>query len=314
MRPVKIIVLLENHHPQDMKLITFALRANQVHYQVFSTTAECEMYLRNQNHENQELHLLLTDTEDINFIRDISKKYPFCMNAVMIGNDLEFMFKDEQIFNSINCFIARNDPNNVYFPHQIMGALKRVLSGDFFGLRHFMHGSYTSVTKIINNSHESHNIITEISEYVLKISQNDAMATQVEGIADELIMNAMYDANPKYQHVNRDRELVLNESEKIVVNFGCDGKMFAISVTDQFGRLGKETIYNYLQRCFFEETRVNYEGSGGGLGFYRILNAVNSLVINVVPNKKTEVIGILDITLGRKAFQKIKKSFYYLKI
>lgn len=312
---MSVVVVLQNHHPKDMKLIQFALRANRINYELFNQTDECKSYLEEQAQSKKiQSHLILTDSDDIDFLKEVGDRFPFCLNAVILGEDLASVFEDENLFSAIHCFIARNDPNYVYFPHQIMGAVQRIVSQDFFGLRHFMHGSYTSTTRIINSTEEARDIDTEIGDYVYNISRNKSMATQVEGICDELIMNAMYDANPKYEDFDRSYDIFLNEEEKIVVNYGCDGRMFAISVTDQFGRLGKGTIFQYLRRCFFEEGKISHGEGGAGLGFFRILNSVNSLVINVKPEKKTEVIGILDISLNRRAFQKIKKSFYYLNI
>ncbi|MGK5091949.1 hypothetical protein WDW89_08010 [Deltaproteobacteria bacterium TL4] len=318
MQSMKVIVLLGKHHPKDMKLIEFALRANRVQYTVFEDQLLCQKYLEDlvKNHpESLETHLLLTDTEDWFFLKEIARSFAFCLNAVIIGAELKSLFSDEVLFNTINCFIARNDPNSFYFPHQITGAINRILCNDFFGLRHFMYGTYSSMNQLVRSTTDATAVITEISEYAHQICNNVSTVAQIEGICDELVKNALYNANPKYEGHDRRTDFELDDSETINVNYGCDGRMFAISVTDDFGRLGKDPLFQYLQRCFFDnEAKISYQGGGAGLGFFRILNAVNSLVINVIPNRKTEVIGILDISLSRRDFQKASKSFYYLKL
>lgn len=316
MESIKVVVLLGKNYPKDMKLIQFMLRANRVQYQLFEDHGQCTDYLEQYAqvpNGRPPLHLLLTDTSDRKFLFELSGKFPFCHVGLMIGEDLQGLFEDEEFFNSINCFFARNDPNCMYFPNQVMGAIHRILNKSMFGLRHFMHGAYSSYAHVINSTNESHQIASEISSYVHNICQNNSMTTKVEGICDELIMNALYAANPRYETQNRDIHFNLDEEEKVVVSYACDGRLFSISVSDQFGRLGKETIYKNLRRCFFSEQRISFDGAGAGLGLYRILNDVNSLVINVIPGVKTEVIGLLDISLSRRASEKIAKSFYYLK-
>ena len=310
--PKKVIVLLQNHHPQDMKLITFALRANRVNFLLLQTVEQCTAYLVEQSAADPVPHFLLTDTGDLEFLKEISTRFPFCSNTVMIGSDLGIIFSEETLFKSVNGFVARNNPNHGTFPGD-HGRRAAPAQRRHFGFRHFMHGCYSYTHQRIHNSSGAKAAMTQISGYVHEICQNAAVAIQVEGVCDELVMNALYDANPKYQDADRSTDIVLEDEEVIDINYGCDGKVFAISVTDPFGRLGRETIYQYLKKGFFEETVVNYDGSGAGLGFVRIFHSVNTLVINVVPGKKTEVIGILDISLNRRTFQRVNKSFYYFR-
>lgn len=69
-------------------------------------------------------------------------------------------------------------------------------------------------------------------------------------IQEELLMNAIWDANPKHEKEPRTVPVELNEDEFVKLEWAFNGKDFAISVRDKFGRLNPGIMEKYVRFIF----------------------------------------------------------------
>lgn len=146
----------------------------------------------------------------------------------------------------------------------------------------------------------------------------DAFAQFGVEVQEELLMNAIWDANPKLQDVDRRVPVALLPQETVQVEWSFDGTYLAIGVRDSFGSFGKQIVYKYLKFLFASDrkamVRLQQEAAGAGLGLFMVLERLSSLIITVTPHKTTEVIAILNLTTSPKAFTKKQRSFQFFSI
>ncbi len=137
------------------------------------------------------------------------------------------------------------------------------------------------------------------------------LPVMVASLTWEMIMNAMFDApfdfgkmEPKYSHLPRTNDLVLNESEKIILEYGYDDEVMAISVRDCFGMLTKDTVIKSLIRSSKQDQfQVKRGGAGAGVGLYMLLDSVNQLDFQVKSRQFTEVIVVIRLSRRFRDFE-----------
>ena len=77
---------------------------------------------------------------------------------------------------------------------------------------------------------------------------------RIETAADELMLNAIYDA-PRDEHgqtlhadIDRRTPVTLAAQAQVRARWGCDGRTFVVSITDRFGALDRATVAAHIQR------------------------------------------------------------------
>ena len=123
-----------------------------------------------------------------------------------------------------------------------------------------------------------------------------AQLSGVELIAEELLMNAIYDApvdelgKSKYNHWDRKTAVHLLDNERPVFEYATDGTVMAIGVTDPFGALTSHDFLEHLLRCYEGDPEsASREGKGGaGRGLHQIVENSSLLVVCVRPKKFTQ--------------------------
>jgi hypothetical protein len=133
---------------------------------------------------------------------------------------------------------------------------------------------------------------------------------------DEFLTNALYNApvdatgHPRFARRPRTERVELQPEEEITLRVCCDGRRFGISTSDPFGSLAPERLQEYLARAFRRgEDQVNEADGGAGLGFYQILDSLSHFVVNIDPGRRTEMIGLIDVSGGYRTFASNGKSF-----
>ena len=116
-------------------------------------------------------------------------------------------------------------------------------------------------------------------------------------------MNAIYDA-PRdeegkmlYNSWSRKDRVTLKPKQAARMEFACDGEKMVVSISDPFGGMTWDILQTFLIRCFGSERKISNftEQGGAGLGLYFCFASVNTFVVNVDPEKKSEFIGIFDV-------------------
>lgn len=198
---------------------------------------------------------------------------------------------------------------------ELIVTCQKLFRREIFGIE-----KYLSTWGIQINEHElggtddKRAVIGELEDYLDEIDCYGAIKNAVLLVADELMMNAIFnaprdtDGNPKYS--NRHREsLELEPSERVTFRYACDGRNVALSVSDKFGSLDREVIVKYLQRCFSgDPAEMEEKRAGAGLGLYMVFNSITQLTFNIQAGVSTEVIALFYVRSGARAFKASGRS------
>ena len=72
------------------------------------------------------------------------------------------------------------------------------------------------------------------------------------------------------------------------IRYAATESQFAIAVRDRFGRLAKNTILAYIEKCLHSPVQIDRKTYGAGLGLYLVANAAASYLVNVAYGIATE--------------------------
>ncbi len=194
--------------------------------------------------------------------------------------------------------------------------IRKILKRDVFGLeKYFVWGTKTHSLRI-SDSTQRGEVLDTIETYCHGLSIPRRLKSLVVSVADEFVTNALYNApvdeqgKPRYANRSRTEPVRLEEGEEVEIKFCCDGWRFGIATTDPFGTLTPELLLDYLAKCFNKDTYEPDESKGGaGLGFYHIFESLSHFIVNIAPGKRTEMIGLLDVSGSYRKFARAGKSF-----
>ena len=205
--------------------------------------------------------------------------------------------------HDIGNLVAKHGAIRAVYPmldeRELLVTCEKVLRRNIFGIEKYV-GSWgvvlhnITLTKLADKT-------AALAKFETFLNELDVPETITQGIitvAEELILNAVIHAPrdengaPKYEHIGPRPDLVLAPNEHVQISYGCDGQRLMLSVTDNFGRLEKRTVREYLTRAF-ENTQLRTEdkASGAGLGLSMALRSIHQLIFNIQDRRRTEVIA-----------------------
>ena len=216
----------------------------------------------------------------------------------------------------IRNLIAKNaDPLE---PEELIVTAEKLLRRELFGLQKYLSWGVEPLSVEVSDSHDKRDYVGTLVDFADRLGCSRRMTDLVESIADELIMNAIFNAprdehgKPKYRDLHRSGHVVLEEHERATLQFACDGNYIAVSLLDPFGALTQDTLLSYLNRCLVRgPQQISDESGGAGLGLFRVFQSISKFVVNLQPGKKTEVIALIDLRLSMRQFRLAAKSFHF---
>ncbi|MCM8796789.1 MAG: hypothetical protein NC923_02780 [Candidatus Omnitrophica bacterium] len=265
--------------------------------------------------------LIISDLKDLNKLVDLfeaAHRTNFWIKTIAIVDSSLFDFLNK-LFDRPFCFNIVAGGDN-FDAQNLFITINKLFSPDIFGLEKYLSAKVRFLEQKITDSYEKHKYISEVREFFRSVCKNcnNRLEDIILNIADELIMNAIYDApcdeegNFLYAEKDRSERVILILKEEQVVQLKCayDGRRFIVSVLDSFGSLNRINFINHLIRTSnLSHAPLQIKPGGGGTGIYLILEYINSFVINIEPRKRTEVIVIIDTSLLLSELQKANKSF-----
>jgi signal transduction histidine kinase len=166
---------------------------------------------------------------------------------------------------------------------------EKLVSGDVFGLEKYLPPGAEVGERSVANDVEKRAATARVIAWAESIGARRPVIHRLASVVDELLMNALHDA-PRGAAVSDGRA---------VLRWGADDRTLAISVADDFGGLRQRDLIGHVRRARDERGRPNPAHPGGangaGLGLYLVLANVASLIVNVRPGRKTEVVCLFDL-------------------
>jgi len=218
-------------------------------------------------------------------LSDIRRKYPSTRVALITAynvDDYVRVAKD----NTISNIIPKTVPFNFSELDSLVAGL---LTGDIFGLSKYLLTDKTVLdTTWIKSTQDARDSRERI---INMFEEKFGTSGDMKLIFDEVVTNAIYhaptlsDGSEKYQEFS---DVALEENEYIYVESGFDKEKYAISITDYQGKLTKEMVLYKIDRQITGEGLL--DDSGRGIHMSRLF--ADRMIINIEPNKRTEVILI----------------------
>lgn len=206
--------------------------------------------------------------------------------------------------------IARNEQ---ILEEEMIITVEKLLRKDIFGMKKYFTWGVDFEEHQVTKSSQKQELVATLAQYVETLKCDSRFVHVAEVIADEMIMNALYDApvgkdgKPLFAHLPRTQKVEIEKPA--LFQFGCDGRYLGISCVDPFGALKAQTVVQYLRKCFAQdEYQIDQKKGGAGVGFYMIFQSISQLVINIEEGKKTEIIGLIDIRTKYKDAKSKSKS------
>jgi hypothetical protein len=193
--------------------------------------------------------------------------------------------------------------------------IKKFSGGNILDLDKYLAFGCKIHSRTIKENENKREAIQSVADYVSKLGDPGynhpfhEYSTRMAELIDELLLNAIFDANPRLNGADRSKPFQLSDKELVQVSWGYDGEYFGISVRDPFGKFQSETILKYLgqSRSFTDLTT----SKSGGLGLKLIFEKAHQVIANVQHEQVTEVIALVKFANRLREFEEQKKSFYY---
>ena len=165
---------------------------------------------------------------------------------------------------------------------------EKLVTGDLFGLEKYVAPGARVGERAIADDTDKRRAIAEVCAWAESIGARQPVVHRIANVVDELLMNALIDAP-------RESQPALASAGGARLRWACDDRFIAISVGDEFGALRQRDVIDNVRRARGEHGRPLRGGDGAGLGLYLVLANVASLVINVEPGRRTEVVCLFDL-------------------
>jgi len=173
--------------------------------------------------------------------------------------------------------------------HELAVTSAKLHSGDIFGLEKYLAWGVTANEIEVSSYEEKCAALDRLGSAAESVGVRRRMMNRIQGVADELLMNALYDAPAA-----AGAEPGAAAEPGALLRYSCDGRHFALSVLDRFGALDKRALLDAVLRARADLGRPRAQG-GAGLGLYFVLSSVTRFIVNVQPGRRTEVVCLFDL-------------------
>ena len=144
-------------------------------------------------------------------------------------------------------------------------------------LRHGLKDTATSLRVRIAGSTDKAPLLSQVAEVCRSFKMNSRLVNMAQGVADELITNAIYNAPTRldgtrpYSSLDRSNQVKLSPAEQPEFHAQCDENTLLLAVIDPFGSLAADTVRRSIARGFAgDHTPLESNSGGAGLGFFQI--------------------------------------------
>jgi hypothetical protein len=177
---------------------------------------------------------------------------------------------------------------------------QKLLTGDIFGIEKYLPpGTPVHYARLRDFEGRGRAIDTVLS-YAEEAKMRRQVRTAIGAVCEELLMNALYDApvddsgKQIFADVDPHARRDTRSPRPVSIRYAATESHFAVAVRDRFGRLAKNTILAYIEKCIGSPNQIDRKTYGAGLGLYLVANAAATYVVNVAYGIATEVVCTFD--------------------
>ncbi|MBF0236449.1 MAG: response regulator [SAR324 cluster bacterium] len=292
----KRVLLCETNKKQQI-IAKMALRGTGVDLDIVTTHEEGQALIEQKNYD-----IVLADNNLISLAKLACERNSQAKTVFMTSENASHYWNVLLEHPFLSNIVSRSDDDRTFTIKNILTTVSKLVNTDLFGLEKYLSWGVEVKEHAVINSNDRPVLIAEMEQYLKELGLRSRIITQANMVAEELLMNAIYDAprdlhgREKYNHLSRIVPVQLETHEQGRFRYACDGLLLAVSVEDPFGALGRQTILDYLRTCYQgQEGSLNEHKGGAGRGLFEIMETSDLLVMNVKSNVKTEIISIFNI-------------------
>ncbi|HEU0032750.1 MAG TPA: hypothetical protein VFQ53_19095 [Kofleriaceae bacterium] len=206
-------------------------------------------------------------------------------------SDLTAYLRDDRVNHVV---VGEELDNGVFVTAQ------KLLTGDIFGIEKYLPPGTPVQYARLRDFDGRQRAIDTVLQYAEQSKMRRQVRTAIGAVCEELLMNALYDApvdangQPMFADVDPHDRKETRSPRPVSIRYAATDSMFAVAVRDRFGRLAKNTILAYIEKCITSPNQIDRKTYGAGLGLYLVANAAASYVVNVAYGIATEVVCTFD--------------------
>jgi hypothetical protein len=184
--------------------------------------------------------------------------------------------------------------------HGVFVTAQKLLTGDIFGIEKYLPSGTDVKYARIRDFEGRGKAIQTVLDFAEAQKMRRQVRTAIGSVCEELLMNALYDApvdadgKPVFAEVDPHDRTTVRSPRPVSIRYAATDDTFAIAVRDRFGRLAKNTILSYIEKCIHSPNQIDRKTYGAGLGLYLVANAAASYIVNVAYDVATEVVCTFD--------------------
>jgi hypothetical protein len=238
-----------------------------------------------------------------------------CLPIILIRDQLHPKFLESEINGQFRHFLGVDDDGFCEF--LIETVLIRYLRKAFFDLPSFLsHKSVfrkESVRNAQDRSQVRESLIQFVRSFELGLGRSlDGISLHAASVQEELIMNAVWDANPTKMQSDRRVFPSIEERDAVSIEWAFDGHFLAISVSDPFGTFPLSILNKYREFLYSKNqdkmVTLRMDGEGAGIGIFMVLKRVGCLEVSVKEGSRTQVVAYFNLKATQKQASKQMRS------
>ncbi len=177
---------------------------------------------------------------------------------------------------------------------------QKLLTGDIFGIEKYLPEGTPVHYERLRDFEGRGKAIQTVLDFAEQAKMRRQVRSAIGQVCEELLMNALYDApvdengRAIFAEVDPHDRTKMRTPRPVSIRYAATDDMFAIAVRDRFGRLAKNTILAYIEKCITSPNQIDRKTYGAGLGLYLVANAAATYVVNVAYGIATEVVCTFD--------------------
>lgn len=276
------------------------------------------------SHINEARELIATHSYDIVFVSiemieiiSMPAEGQNSQYALMISEALRDHIPRLRALKQLPNIVSRDSSDRLFTSKNIVTTVSKLAGKDIFGLGKYLAWGVDLQSHEVTGSEMRKNLNMHMRHYFEKLGVRSSRLDSISTVAEELLMNAIYDAptdkngKPIYNHLDRSTHSIeLHKDQFGKFSYGTDGVLIGISVEDPYGALNGHTVINYLDSCYSGAAgSLNTEKGGAGRGLHMIIELSDFVVFNIKKGVRTEIIALFH--LDNKSSMERATNFHY---
>ncbi len=303
-------VLLAESNKKQQSVAKMALGGTGINLEIANNIEDAKQKISTTDYD-----IIFVNSEMIPLIDEFKERENQKI-ALMTSYTIAEYIPELSKLKSLPNIVSRDDEDRYFTSKSIVTTVTKLAGDDIFGLSKYLSWG-VDIQQFDVTGSEMRKILNEdMNKYFIDLGVRNSRLSPVCTVAEELLMNAVYDApvneagESTYNHLERSVKIELEIDQYSKFSYATDGVFIGISVEDPFGSLDGKIVMKYLESCYSGAAgSLNKEKGGAGRGLHMIVEMSDLVVFNVKPNHRTEVISLFHI--DSKASLDRPASFHY---